>query len=57
MPTQEDNFKLEVGGVNEGGVSRTKWYSLKRAKLPRSIWEWNRNNEEDNEDDSERRIL
>ena len=43
--------------MNEGGVSRTKWYSLKRAKLPRSIWEWNRNNEEDNEDDSERRIL
>ena len=42
-------MKCERGGESEG-ISRTKWYSLKRSKLPKSIWEWNRNNNEDDEE-------
>ena len=38
------------GGESER-ISRSKWYSLKRPMLPKSIWEWNRNNEHDEEGD------
>ena len=52
----KDNLKYE-GGESEG-TSRSKWYSLKRAKLPKSIWEWNRNNEEeDDEGDLDRGMV
>ena len=45
----KDNLKYE-GGESER-ISRSKWYSLKRPMLPKSIWEWNRNNEHDEEGD------
>ena len=42
---------LKYGGGEREGISRSKWYSLKRPMLPKSIWEWNRNNEDDEEGD------
>ena len=52
----KDNLQIAVGESER--ASRSMWYSLRRPKLPRSIWEWNRNmDDEDDEVVSRRGII
>ena len=49
-------MEIEAGASER--ASSSKWYSLRRPKLPRSIWEWNRNiDDEDDEVVSRRGII
>ena len=50
----KDKLEIEEAGESER-ASRSKWYSLRRPKLPRSIWEWNRNTDDEDDERASRR--